>query len=153
MRTSRATDRVAQGSRARNAGAGFVMVEMMLALTILALLAALALPLFSTQRGTALLRTKTVEVATLLRSARNSALLSGETVAVTLDADARAVLSGRSVVGIPDTLAIDMLPASQGGLLFFADGRSSGGGLSVRSSSQALRIVVNSRTATVDIAR
>lgn len=132
---------------------GFALIQMMLALALIALFAALALPKARPFDGSAALRSKAYEVAALLRADRDAARKRGREVASVVDFDRRRVASGlqTATVWLPDGVAMrlkaDMFP----GFRFFADGRSSGGELSLAAGKRNLVLRVDRLTSAVEI--
>ncbi|TCT06500.1 general secretion pathway protein H [Tepidamorphus gemmatus] len=151
-RTSPAPD------RRHDAREGFALIEMVVALAIIGLVMVLVLPRVAREPGPAALRAKAYTVAGLLRDDRNRALLDRRDVVSRVDLGKRVVVSGAdgSYVRIPDSVSIDFLQSDQeraagGGIRFRADGRSSGGVLTLSRGPVGYRISVNWLTAAVDV--
>lgn len=152
-RTSRATD-----SRCRSR-AGFALIEMVVALAIIGLVIGLVLPRVAREPGPAALRAKAYSVAGLLREDRNRALLDRRDVVSRVDLANRVLVSGAGggYVRIPDSVSIDFLQSEQeraaggGGIRFGADGRSSGGVLTLSRGPVGYRVSVNWLTSGVDV--
>ncbi len=125
----------------------------MLALVLIALVAALALPKARPNDGTAALRAKAYETAALLRADRDAARRLQREVASVVDFDRRRVASGlqsQSVFfpgGVSLRLKADMFP----GFRFFPDGRSSGGELMLAAGPRGLVLRVDRLTSAVEI--
>jgi general secretion pathway protein H len=144
----------------RHAGcAGFALIEMVVALAIIGLVIGLVLPRVAREPGPAALRAKAYAVAGLLREDRNRALLDRRDVVSRVDLGNRVLVSGAdgSYVRIPDSVSIDFLQSDQeraaggGGIRFRADGRSSGGVLTLSRGPVGYRVSVNWLTAGVDV--
>jgi general secretion pathway protein G len=112
---------------------GFTLVELLLALAVFGLIAALALPRVLPNSGATEVRIKAFQIAALLRSDRNAALRTGRTVATVIDLPARRVRSGasRTAVDLPDRMAFRWTGEMPPGFRFAPNGTSSGGELSV----------------------
>ncbi len=133
---------------------------MVCAVAMVALLAGILLPRLS--RGTSRpgLESYAVEIAALLKSDRNAAILSRSAVAAEVDAPDRAVRSGSTgrVVRVPEDVAFDaLLPARCGGrpalstVSFFASGMSCGGAIRLTRLGSWFEVRVNWLTGGVDI--
>lgn len=133
--------------------AGFLMMDLLLALAVMALVAALALP-FVRAGGEAALRVKSAEVAALLRSSRNAALLSGRPAIVTVDAGAGVVRSTHpaGTVVLPGGTTASLAPPGSVAITFTADGRASGGTILLAAGRARTLVRVNPLTAAVDVA-
>jgi general secretion pathway protein H len=113
----------------RDRAGGFVLLELILALTIVSLLAALALPFARPFDGTARLRLKAQEIAVLLRRDRDAALRGQRPVSAQVDLARRSVRSGAAngEVAVPEAYALRASAAALQGIRFAPDGRTSGG--------------------------
>ncbi len=120
--------------------AGFTLIEVVCALAIIALLAALVLPAIPRATSQARLAGYAVEVAALLKSDRNAAIRGHLAVATTLDADRRTVRSGAGdhVVEIPADVTFAALLAQRcsnrrtgSTIEFFPSGASCGGAIAL----------------------
>lgn len=128
MRTLRAI-RLAGRTGRVGARAGFALLEVVLALVLISLIAALALPRGSGTESATSLRIKTFELVALLRSDRDAALAGGRTVVSLIDLDRRLVRSGASgrVVTLSGRMAIRVSAGLAGGIRFLPDGTATGG--------------------------
>lgn len=152
MPISSAIDRPGVSKPERDRQGGFTLMEVVLAMTIIAMLAALGLPFLRPNTGVAALRMKTFEIAALLRADRNLALRSGKTSTVLISPDRGVIQSTASTarIDMPATLSLQLLPKGTGGIQFFADGRASAARLVIRAGKIANTIDVNGLTATVN---
>ena len=143
--------RSAAGRRDRRAG--FTLLESVLALALIGLISALALPWALPDRSTAALRMKAFEIAALLRADRNAALRSGRPVATAIELEARRIASGASgaVIVLPESFDLRLESGRPNGFEFLPDGRASGGELTLARRQAALAIRVNRLTAAVEI--
>ena len=87
--------RAPRNSRAMKRAAGFTLIEVVCALAIIALLAALVLPAIPRATSRARLEAYALEVAALLTADRNAAIRRRTEVATVLDASARRHSLGR----------------------------------------------------------
>lgn len=125
----------------------------MLALAIISLLAALALPYMRFGTGLGLQRYEGRRVAALLRADRNEALRSGRTVVTLIDLSGRRVVSGSSggTIDVSGALQLSSRPAGLNRVLFAPDGRSSGGDILLGAKGRSLAVRVSDQTAAVRI--
>lgn len=132
---------------------GFTLIEMTLALAILAMIAALALPRMMPATGSTTLRVTSYEIAALLRSDRNAAARGGAPVVTLVDAAGRRVQSRSSgiAVTIPEDVAVSLDSRVRQGIAFLPDGRSSGGNVVLSRGETVYVVRVAARTGTVDI--
>ncbi|HEY1503469.1 MAG TPA: GspH/FimT family pseudopilin, partial [Stellaceae bacterium] len=117
---------------------GFTLIEMLVVLTITALIVGLALPRLTGTEEKASLRTASHQVAAGLRNTRSLAMASGRTAAFVIDTANGGFRAGptaapgrlpRGVQLALVTVTVDQDSASQGRIQFFADGSSTGGGV------------------------
>lgn len=148
------------GRSAGSSQQGFALIEMVVALAIVGLVIGLVLPRVAREPGPAALRAKAYEIAGLLREDRNAALLSRRPVVSRIDLGRRVMVSGArgGYVRIPDSVAIDLVQSQEeafdggGGIRFHADGRASGGAVTLSRGDIGYRVSVNWLTAAVDVA-
>lgn len=140
-------------SRRRDRDGGFTLIELVLALAILSLLAALSLPSVRPGGGALAMRIKATEIAALLKADRNAAMTSGRTVVTLVDTGARRVAAGASndVVGWSAQMPLHVLPAGLDGFRFSRDGRSSGGRIELGGRTGGVAVSVNPLTAAVAV--
>jgi general secretion pathway protein H len=140
--------------------AGFTMLEMVCAMALIALLAAVLLPIAPRQTSRARLQAYALETATLLKSDRNAAIRAGADVSTLVDAPSRAIRSGATskTIRIPDDVRFDaLLPrtcqqrAVLSTISFFADGMSCGGAITLARLDMAYEIRVNWLTGRIEI--
>ena len=133
-------------TRQRDRRGGFALVEVMIALLLIAFIAALAMPGLFRPTGPGTLRIAAMNVDALLRDARNDATASGRpTLAVAAGGLVRA--SGASV-GMPPG-AVAGPPGAT--IRFTPDGRASGGPLTLASARAAFVIGVNPDSGAIDV--
>lgn len=125
----------------------------MLALALIALLAALALPRARPYDGGAALRAKAYETAALLRADRDAARRLDREVASVVDFAGRRVSSGsvRRWIVLPDGVSMRLKADRFQGFRFFPDGRSSGGELALLAGRRGLVLTVDRLTSAVEI--
>lgn len=131
----------------RDRGHGFALVEVMIALLLIALIAAIALPGLVRPTGPGSLRVAAMNVAALLRTARNAAAGGRATM---------AVANGGAVRATPAMTAVAMPPGATAGppgatIRFTPDGRASGGPLVLASGNGAFVIGVDPYSGAIDV--
>ena len=136
---------------AHHSEAGFSLIEMLAALTILALTVTLAMPLLSGRSDGLRLQTASSELAASLRTTRSAAIVRHAPMTLLLDVDRRsfgsAVVSQRSFA--PDieaklTFASGIqAAASEGGFKFFPDGSSTGGDVTLSLHGKQTKVCVD----------
>jgi general secretion pathway protein H len=124
---------------------GYVLLELMLALVIVSLLAALALPRAQATGGASELWSTASRIAVLLRADRNAALRGGQPVVSAIDRDAGAVRSGAGAgaVVLPPRYRLVASETLGRGIRFDPDGRAQGGEIALvngREQHVVLRI-------------
>jgi general secretion pathway protein H len=123
---------------------------MLVVLTILTVLAALAAPLVHFD-GRTDLTSKAQQIATLLRQARTLAIKTNRDAAVTVDlVRKRVVLEGATLpVSLRETTALRLVTArglviaEEGRILFTPQGGSTGGSLRISEGHRAVMIAVS----------
>ncbi len=125
----------------------------MLALAIVALLAALALPSARFGTGPGLQRYEAQRIVALLQADRNAALRSGRSVTTLVDLTGRRMVSGASSgeITLSPALTLAAQPGDLRAFAFTGSGRSSGGRLLLGTRERGLSIRVNPQTAAVQI--
>lgn len=151
-RISSATDRAAE-HRKRGGRAGFTLMEVVLALSIVGMLATLAVPYFRPGVGVAVMKAKASEIAGLLRRDRNAVLRFGGSSKVSIDIESGIVSSPRlhESVRMPKGMTLRLVPERAEGVTFQTDGRSSGARIVLASSTASIVIAVNRVTSAVGI--
>lgn len=133
----------------RDRSGGFTLIELMLALAVMALIAGLALPRVYPGSGAANARVTAYSVAALLRADRNAAIRTGTTVTTRIAPD--GVSGSAGGVTIAPDIALSLRGAPDGSISFLPDGRSSGGAISLRRDRTVLSVLVNPLTGGVQI--
>lgn len=125
----------------------------MLALAIVALLAALALPSARFGTGPGLQRYEAQRIVALLRADRNAALRTGRSVTTLVDLPGRRLVSGDTggEISLSPALALAVQPGDLRAFAFTAAGRSSGGRLLLGTRERGVGIRVDPQTAAVRI--
>ena len=125
-------------TRFRDRRGGFALIEVMIALLMIAFIAAVVMPGLVRPTGPATVRIAAMNVSALLRNARNSATASGRpTLAV---ADGGVVRASGAAVDMPPGAVAGPLGAT---IRFTPDGRAYGGPLTLASRSAAFVVSVN----------
>jgi general secretion pathway protein H len=139
---------------------GFTLLEMVCVLAIIALLAAVLLPVIPRNTSRARLEAYALQTATLLKADRNAAMRRGADVATLVDAGTRTVRSGATpeMVRIPEDVRFDaLLPqtcnrrATQSSISFFANGMSCGGTIALTRFDTGFEIRVNWLTGRIEL--
>lgn len=140
---------------------GFALYELILALAILGLVAALVVPRLSRTPGPVEIRVAAEEIAGLLRGDRNMALRLQRPVMSYVDVENGVVRAGATgeVVEIPRGVKVEfvqssrVLAAGASGIEFRPNGQSSGGVVTLTRETFSYRISVNWLTAGVRVTR
>jgi general secretion pathway protein H len=139
---------------------GFTLLEMVCVLAIIALLAAVLLPVIPRETSRSRLQAYALQTATLLKADRNAAMRRGADVATLVDAATRMVRSGATpaMIRIPEDVRFDaLLPqtcnrqATQSSISFFANGMSCGGTIALTRFDAGFEIRVNWLTGRIEI--
>jgi general secretion pathway protein H len=139
---------------------GFTLLEMVCVISIIAMLAAVLLPLLPRHTSRSRLQAYALEMATLLKADRNAAIRRRAGVSTLVDAPSRAIRSGATAqtIRIPDDVRFDaLLPqtcrqrAALSTISFFADGMSCGGSIALTRLDMAYEIRVTWLTGRIEI--
>jgi general secretion pathway protein H len=139
---------------------GFTLLEMVCVLAIIALLAAVLLPVIPHQTSRSRLQAYALQTATLLKADRNTAIRRGASVATLVDSGTRMVRSGATtdMIKIPEDVRFDaLLPqtcnreATLSTISFFANGMSCGGTIALTRFDAGFEIRVNWLTGRIEI--
>jgi len=141
--------------------AGFTLIEMMVCLVILALVIALLPPLLGRARDSAALAEAARSLATALRETREAAIATGRAERFTIDLATGTYRAGEGKAQrLPSSIQLSLVTTADerlndrsGAILFFPDGSSSGGGLSLVRDLQRHDIEVDWLTGRVTLAR
>ena len=145
---------------ARQHELGFTLLELIVALGIMALGVAVAFPFFDRSRSGYQLRAAAYDVATQLRDARAAAQARNADQAFMIDVgNRRTWIEGYAVRRpLPPGLAVDVevpgaeqLAANLVRVRFFADGSASGGKLVLRDGARRATVTVNWLTGDVRV--
>ena len=140
---------------------GFALYELILALAILGMVAAVVVPRLTRAPGPVEIRIAADEIAAVFRSDRNMALRLRRPVFSEVDVTDGVVRAGAGdeIVQIPRGIKIEFVQSSRvlagegSGIKFLPDGRSSGGALTLSRATFSYRISVNWLTAGVRVGR
>jgi general secretion pathway protein H len=139
---------------------GFSLLEMVCVIAIIALVAAVLLPMVPRQTSRARLQAYAMQAATLLKSDRSAAIRRGVDVATLVDPHAHAIRAGasREILQLPDDVRFDaLLPqscrqrAALSVISFFPDGMSCGGTIALSRLDTAYEIRVNWLTGRIEM--
>ena len=125
----------------------------MLALTLIAVLAALALPGLGRATGPAALRVVALQISAVLREDRNMSQSARRAVLTMVDTNAGRIVSGSSrfVVTMPMGAMVGIVDAEPPGIRFFADGRSSGGAILIATANARYLVTVDRNTGAIHV--
>jgi len=139
---------------------GFTLLEMVCVIALVAMVAAVLLPLVPRNTSRARLQGYAIEAASLLKADRNVAIRRGTEVSTLVDATSRAIRSGATaqLIRIPDDVRFEaLLPqscrqrAALSTISFFADGMSCGGAIALTRLDSSYEVRVNWLTGRVEI--
>ena len=137
---------------------GFTLLEMVCVIAIVAMVAAVLLPLVPRNTSRARLQAYAIEAASLLKADRNVAIRLATEVSTLVDTSSRAIRSGGKLIRIPDDVRFEaLLPqscrqrAALSTISFFADGMSCGGAIALTRLNSSYEIRVNWLTGRVEV--
>ena len=140
--------------------AGFTLLEVVCAVAILALLAAIALPHVPRATSRTRLEAYALETAALLKADRHAAMRRRAEIVTEIDSIRHAIRSGtrQRVVRLPADVRLDAVLAARCNgraagptIRFFADGMSCGGVISLRREGAGYEVRVNWFTGGVEV--
>jgi general secretion pathway protein H len=140
---------------------GFTLLEMVCVLALIAMMAAVLLPLIPRNTSRARLQAYALQAASVLKEDRNAAIRRGTSVATLVDAGSRLIRSGATadMIRIPDDVHFEaLLPRScnrresLSTISFFASGMSCGGAIALTRLDVGYEVRVNWLTGRVEIA-
>jgi general secretion pathway protein H len=139
---------------------GFTLLEIVCVLAIVAILAAMLMPILPRGTSRAALQSYAIATAALLKADHDAAIRRGTAIATQIDTGSRLVRSGATdrLVRIPDDVQFDALLArychhypTGSTIRFFSSGMSCGGAIALTRLSFGYQIRVNWLTGRVDI--
>jgi general secretion pathway protein H len=142
------------------AESGFTLIEMVCVLAVIAMLAAVLLPLIPHQTSRSRLQAYALQTATLLKTDRNAAIRHQAEVTTLVDAGTRSIRSGATMemIRIPEDVHFDaLLPqscrqhAALSTISFFANGMSCGGTISLTRLDTGYEVRANWLTGRIEI--
>jgi general secretion pathway protein H len=137
----------------RDRRGGFTLIELMIALAIMALIAALALPRVFPSGGATASRATAYAIASVLRGDRTTALRTGQPVTTRVDERAGMVSAGSSTVTVtvPRDTELATRAIEDAAVTFRPDGSSTGGAIVLKRDDTAYTVLVAPLTAGVQI--
>lgn len=145
----------------RHAGqAGVTLLELLIVLSIMAIVAAIALPMFGSGVSTGELKSSAREVAAAMRLARSEALATRQQTRVLLDLEQRSFQLERETRAhaLPKlvemklyTAQSDLVSDKVGSIRFFPDGGSNGGRVTLASGQRKYEVDIDWLTGRVSI--
>ena len=139
---------------------GFTLLEMVCVLALIAMMAAMLLPLIPRHTSRARLQAYALQAAAVLKEDRNAAIRRGTGVATLVDAGSRLIRSGATadVIRIPEDVRFEaLLPRTcdrreaLSTISFFASGMSCGGTIALTRLDVGYEVRVNWLTGRVEI--
>jgi general secretion pathway protein H len=139
---------------------GFTLLEMVCVLAVVAIMAAVLLPLFPRHTTRSRLQGYVLQTAALLKEDRDAAIRRGTGVATLVDAGSRVIRSGANaeMVRIPDDVRFEtLLPRTcnrreaLSTIRFFASGMSCGGAITLAREDVGYEVRVNWLTGRIEI--
>ena len=139
---------------------GFTLIEVLVVLGVLALLASLIAPMMSGAQGKADTYAAARDVAAALRTTRNLAMMRGHAETFVIDTGGGAFRAGSNapVRRLPNGVQLVLVTATSeqvsetvGGIRFFADGSSTGGGVRLSKGTSRGEVLVDWLTGHVSI--
>lgn len=136
------------------------MLELLIVLSIMAIVAALVIPTFGNGVSTSALKGAAREVAAVLRFARSEALATRQETRVVLDLESRTFASDRDrrVHTLPRLVELKLFTAQSdlvndkvGAIRFFPDGGSNGGRVTLAAGERKFDIDIDWLTGRVAI--
>ena len=149
------------GTASQRTDAGFTLLELLVVLAIMALTVALAAASIRLSRGGPRLQPLAVILAADIRSARTEAITSNRPVGVNFDVKSHAYRIGAGrAVALPRTIAFKLAtseefrrPTDVGHLVFFPDGSSTGGQLTLSDPNLSITLMIDWLTGSVTARR
>lgn len=140
--------------------AGFTLLEMLVALALIALIVSLALPYAGHRTSFAAMRAFAFEIAAILDADRYAARRRGSVIVTAVETQSYRVISGATGVAItwPPSIAVSSSPlrecnqtTAKSGIAFYPDGYACGRSIVVATGGRAININVNPLTGSVTI--
>jgi general secretion pathway protein H len=144
----------------RGRRSGFTLIEVIVVLGVMALITAIAVPRLTGAQAKTDLQAAARELAAALRSTRNLAMTSGRAEIFSVDTASGAFRPGASRMPsrVPSGIRLllvtttdDQVNATTGGIRFFADGSSTGGGVRLSNGKAGNDVLVDWLTGSVSI--
>lgn len=140
--------------RRRSLQTGFSLLELLVALTILALVMSVVSVSASRRSPSFEIQRLSGEAAGLLREARLTAQSTGRPVRIVFDTETRELSrAGRDPLAIPEGINASLVSAASAGpsaIVFFPDGASSGGVLTLEGAGRKETITVDWLTSRIE---
>lgn len=148
---SRAASATAPRMRGMRRMAGFTLLEVIVVISLVALIATLVTTTIGSGLGSARIRAAGKEVAAALKYTRAQAIVKREAQVLLIDTANRTFTApGRDAVELPRELEVKLLTAAEelvddsvGGIRFFPDGASTGGHVELLHGDARWRVDVN----------
>lgn len=139
---------------------GFTLMEMLLVISIIGIVLAVAPPLLSAAMPGVQLKSSTRSMVAALRRTRSIAIASGKSAILEMNLETlQAKVTGdNNVIQIPEAIEVSMVTADQevtddkhGQIRFFPDGTSTGGRVTLRNGDNGYAVDVDWLTGRIDV--
>jgi general secretion pathway protein H len=138
---------------------GLTLIETMVALAVLGFILTIALPMISGGQGRSELRTAATAMSTALRAVRNRAVAENHEEIFLVDTDrARYRPAGGVAASLPPSIRLTLFTTTQeqlstgiGAIRFYADGSSTGGGMTLTRGDAHTDILVDWLTGRISL--
>jgi general secretion pathway protein H len=136
----------------RTSPQGFTLIEVAVVLALLALITAMIVPLMSGSQAKADVQSAAREISAALRMTRNLAMVHGHTEAFVIDTASGSFRAGSGTAPkrVPGGVQLLLVTATSeridgrtGGIRFFADGSSTGGGVQLAKGNSRGQVLVD----------
>ena len=135
----------------RDTRSGFTLVEVSLALMLIALLAAVSLPGLVRATGPSSLRIAALQLSAMLREDRNTAQTTGRLVTSSVAAHAVRAGASSATLVLPPGATASVVGGSLLGIRFLPDGHSSGGAIVLASANSRILVAVDADTGAIHV--
>lgn len=160
MRQTSKARRIDAPARAGSPQAGVILLDVVIAMAVIALLWLLVLPTLPHETTPSRLGAYASQVAAILKSDRSSAARGGREVGTRVDLAGKRIESGasRQAINLPRDVTLDLIasdtcrsPRGEFAVVFAADGRSCGAVITLAKGGRDWKVRVNWLTGFIDV--